>query len=71
MTPLEKQEQFKTELKQLLKKYNAEICMENTGEAYFADYNIVVDFIYDEKLYTENETGIIPQLLLGKYENGD
>jgi hypothetical protein len=68
MTPLEKQQNFKKELKQLLKKYGAEISLEDFGRNYDVDNKIVVDFEFDESLYNENGTGIIPQLILGYYE---
>ena len=73
MTPLEKQQSFYRELKELLVKYNAEITLEDFGmdySDYSRDEKIVVDFELDESFYEEHNTGIIPQLILGSYENG-
>ena len=70
MTPTEKQQEFHKELKLLLKKYNAEMMIEDFGRDYVRDNKIVVDFGYDESFYKEYETGIIPQLILGTYEDG-
>jgi len=70
MTPLEKQQSFYRELKELLVKYNAEITLEDFGWDYSRDEKIVVDFELDESFYEEHNTGIIPQLILGSYENG-
>lgn len=70
MTPLEKQQQFHLELKELLKKYKAEICLEFFEQKYISEPKIVVDFKYDESLFEEHNTGIIPQLILGSFEDG-
>jgi hypothetical protein len=73
MTPLERQKEFHKELKDLLRKYKAEIMIEDFGLSYGyhgSDNKIVVDFEYDESFFEEHNTGIIPQLILGTYENG-
>ena len=70
MTPIEKQQNFHKELKELLFKYKAELSIEDFGHGYLPDEKIVVIFQFDESLFVENETGIIPQLILGRYENG-
>jgi len=70
MTPLDKQKAFHKELKELLNKYKAEIMLEDFGTGYMRYDKIVVDFEYDESFYAEHETGIIPQLVLGTYEDG-
>lgn len=70
MTPLEKQAEFHKELKRLLRKYKAEILIEDFGVGYSRDQKIVVDFDYDESLFEEHKTGVIPQLILGSYEDG-
>jgi len=70
MTPKEYQQNFYKELKELLNKYNAEISIERQGRQFFEEEIIVVDFAYDESFYEEHETGIIPQLILGTYEDG-
>jgi len=70
MGPLEKQQAFHKELKELLLKYKAEIAIEDVSpRAYNTDEQIVVDFDYDESLYEKYNTGIIPQLILGRYES--
>lgn len=67
MTLLDKQKQFHIELCELLKKYDAEITIENFGKDYRLDEKIVVDFGYDKTLYEENGSGCVPQLILGTY----
>lgn len=69
-TPEQKQQDFHTELKALLKKYKAEITIENFGSGWVDENKIVVDFKYDESLFEANGTGIIPQLVLGEWEDG-
>jgi hypothetical protein len=67
---VEKQQSFYNELKLLLVKYDAELNIEDFGINWQPDEKIVVNFQYD-KSFNENEnTGIIPQLVLGRYENG-
>jgi hypothetical protein len=70
MSPQEKQQEFHEELKALLLKYKAEISIENFGHGYIEENKIVVDFKYDESLFEKYNTGIIPQLILGSYEDG-
>ena len=70
MTPIEKQQIFYKELKELLLKHNAEICLEFFEQRYLSEPKIVVDFKYDESLFQDNGTGIIPQLVLGSSEDG-
>lgn len=67
MTPLEKQKNFARELKALLDKYKAEISIEDFGRAYMRDEKMVVSFQYDDSLYQENDTGMIPDLVLGTF----
>jgi len=71
MTPENIQKEFHKELKLLLKKYNAEITLEDFGHDYSRDEKIVVDFGFYESLFEEHNTGIIPKLVLGTYECGD
>ena len=70
MNPKEKQQEFYKELKQLLLKYDAEIMIEDFGRNYVSDNKIVVDFRYDENLFKGHNTGIVPQLILGSFEDG-
>jgi len=70
MTPLEIQQQFHKELKELLLKYKAEVTIEEFGHGYITDSKMVVNFEFNESLFEENNTGIIPQLVLGTYEDG-
>ena len=60
MTLIEKQKNFHVELCELLKKYNAEITLEDFGMEYMRDEKIVVTFGYDE-------SGIVPDLVLGTF----
>lgn len=66
----DKQEQFYNELKELLVKYKAELTMEEFGRNYSKDWKIVVDFEYDESFFEKEGNGIVPQLVLGRWENG-
>ena len=68
MKPIEIQQNFHNELKQLLLKYKAEICLEQFETRYLPEEKIVINFEYDESLYEENGTGIIPQLIIGSFE---
>lgn len=67
MTLEEKQKNFHVELCELLKKYKAEITLEDFGRNYMRDEKMVVTFGYDETLVEENGSGIIPDLVLGTY----
>lgn len=67
MTLLEKQKEFKVELAELLKKYKAEITLEDFGRNYMPNLQMVVSFEYDKTLYEENGSGIIPNLILGTF----
>lgn len=70
MTAIEKQQEFYTKLKNLLKEYKAEISLEETSINYYTETKIVVDFEYDEFMAEQFGSGIIPTLDLGKYERG-
>ena len=65
-----KQEQFHKDLKSLLKKYDAEIAIEDFGHDYSVNEKIVVDFNWDEDLSNRINDGIVPQLVLGSGEDG-
>jgi hypothetical protein len=67
---VEKQQSFYNELKALLVKYDAELTIEDFGNNWQSSEKIVVDFKYDESFFEKENTGIIPQLVLGRYENG-
>ena len=64
VSTVEKQQSFYKELKALLVKYDAELTIEESDE------NIVVDFKYDESFFEKENTGIVPQLVIGRWENG-
>lgn len=66
----DKQQHFYNELKELLLKYDSELTIEDFGTGWSCDEKIVVDFSYDESFFEKEGTGIVPQLVLGKYENG-
>jgi hypothetical protein len=67
---VEKQQSFYNELKALLVKYDAELTIEDFGRNWQSDEKIVVDFKYDESFFEKENTGIVPQLILGRWENG-
>lgn len=67
---VEKQQSFYKELKALLVKYDAELTIEDFGRNWQSDEKIVVDFKYDESFFEKENTGIVPQLVLGRWENG-
>jgi hypothetical protein len=70
MTPEQKQQTFNTELKALLVKFDAELTIENFGRNWSDDMKIVVDFNWDQKMSDTQNTGIIPQLVIGTFEDG-
>lgn len=65
MDAQQKREEFLNELTILLKKYNCSIALEDFGRAYSSNEKIVIDFEYDQEL------GIIEQLLIGSYLDGN
>jgi hypothetical protein len=67
---VEKQQSFYSELKALLVKYDAELTIEDFDRNWQTDEKIVVDFKYDESFFEKENTGIVPQLVLGRWENG-
>lgn len=66
----EKVEQFKKELKSLLLKYDAELTIEDFGRDWAADEKIVITFNYDEGLAEKINNGIIPDWVIGTWEDG-
>lgn len=70
LSTTEKQQSFLSELKQILTKYNAEITIEDLGTDWVEDNKIVVNFDYDESFFEKEKTGIVPQLVIGNFENG-
>jgi len=66
----EKVEQFKTELKALLVKFDAELIVEDFGRDWSSDKKIVVNFNWDEELAKRTENGIVPDWVIGRQENG-
>lgn len=67
---IDKQLQFHKELKSLLLKYDAELCIEDFDRNYNTDDKIVIDFNWDKSLAETTDNGIIPQLIIGKFETG-
>jgi len=63
----DKQEQFQKELKSLLAKYDAELQIES---GWSDDEKIVVDFAWDKDLSEKINDGIVPQWVIGSWENG-
>jgi hypothetical protein len=66
----EKVMQFQTELQQLLFKFNAELCIEDFGPSWVPDEKIVVNFAFDEALFHSEGSGIVPDLVIGKWLDG-
>ena len=66
----EKVEQFKKELKALLVKFDAELIIEDFGRDWSSSEKIVVNFNWDEDLADRTENGIVPDWVVGRWENG-
>jgi hypothetical protein len=66
----DKKDKFVNELKSLLVKYDAELELEDFGYEYTSINKIVVNFKWDEDLAKKTNSGIIPQIIIGTYENG-
>ena len=66
----DKRQQFMKEFRDLLIKFKAEIMIEDFGSGYNTNEKIVVDFQWDEDLSKRVESGIVEQLVIGRYENG-
>jgi hypothetical protein len=66
----DKKDNFLNELKALLVKYDAELEIEDFGYDYTTINKIVVNFKWDEDLANKTNTGVIPQIIIGTYENG-
>ena len=65
---MEKNKKFHKELKELLKKFNAIIMTEDIARGRYEDLSeIVVHFDWD----IDKEDKATPELVLGKWENGD
>ena len=66
----DKVEQFKKELRELLVKYDAELAIEDFGKEWSPDEMMVVNFRYDEDLANRTNDGIVPDWVVGRWENG-
>ena len=66
----DKVEQFKKEFKLLLLKFDAEMTIEDFGRDWASDDKIVVSFNYDEGLSKRINNGIVPDWVIGTWENG-
>lgn len=67
----DKIEQFHKELKSLLLKYDAELCIENFGKGWSVDEKIVVSFNWDKDLANKVNSGIVENLIIGTFLNGE
>jgi hypothetical protein len=65
---MEKREEFHKEFKELLKKFRAEIQIEDVGGSYSPDHRIIVDFAFE---VVDGEGVLHKDLDLGTWENGD
>ena len=66
----DKVEQFKKELRELLVKYDAELAIEDFGKEWSPDEMMVVNFRWDEDLANRTNDGIVPDWVIGRWENG-
>lgn len=66
----DKAEQFQKEFRDLLAKYDAELTIENFGRDWNSDEKIVVNFAWDEDLSNRTNDGIVPDWVIGRWENG-
>jgi hypothetical protein len=66
----DKAEQFQKDLKTLLAKYDAELTIEDFGRDWSSDEKIVVNFKWDEDLANRTNDGIVPDWIVGRWENG-
>lgn len=66
----DKVEQFQKELKSLLVRYDAKLTIENLGRNWATDEEIVVTFAWDEDLSNRTNDGIVPDWVIGRWENG-
>ena len=66
----DKVEQFKKELSELLVKYDAELAIEDFGKEWSPDEMMVVNFRWDEDLANRTGDGIVPDWVIGRWENG-
>lgn len=66
----EKVDQFKKELKALLIKFDAELTIEDFGKYWTTDENIVVSFNWDEGLANRIGNGVVPNWVIGRFEDG-
>ncbi len=66
----DKAEQFQNELKALLAKYDAELTIEDFGRDWSSHEKIVVNFNWDEDLANRTNDGIVPDWVVGRWENG-
>jgi|TARA_B110000908_G_scaffold150596_1_gene184704 hypothetical protein len=64
MNKVKRDTQFHRELKELLRKFDAELMIEDFGTGWSEDKKMVVDFNWTEEQGTS-------QLVLGTWENGD
>ena len=64
MNKVKRDTQFHKELKELLRKFDAELMIEDFGTGWSEDKKTVVDFNWTEEQGTS-------QLVLGTWENGD
>ena len=70
LSGMDKVEQFKKELRELLVKYDAELAIEDFGKEWSPDEMMVVNFRYDEDLANRTNDGIVPDWIVGRWENG-
>jgi hypothetical protein len=66
----DKMMQFQIELKALLVKYDAELTIEDFGRDWSSDEKIVVNFAWDEELANRTNNGVVPDWMVGRWENG-
>ena len=66
----DKQQQFQKELKELLVKYDATLATEYFGRNWSEEKKMVTDFGWDNDLHDKTGNGIVPQWIMGNWEDG-
>ncbi len=67
----EKRKEFHKELTSLLGKFDADLHLEDFGRDWSSNEKIVVTFNWDADLANRNNTGFIPDLIIGSFLNKD
>lgn len=66
-----KTQMFQEELKELLARYNANMVVETVYYGRSFEDELMVYFEYDNQLFETTDNGVVPELNLGRYVNGE